>query len=237
MVAGVTNGSAEYHFGQAEVATKPHDSFEEEVMFFSRIAHSGFIPRCTGIALALAALLALPGCWVTLINPLYEEWSNDPDLVFDQRLVGSWAELGDKCTAPLTITAKDGVYDLQSTGKGQGCGDSAGPSHYQARLVKLDAYYFLDISPTAEDVCDMCIARHSIYLAEFGNTTLTMTPIDSDWLKKAIAAKTVTLATMPDDSDTVVASTQDLKAFCRKYAADKAVFRPDSTDVERLRRK
>ncbi|MGB8470373.1 MAG: hypothetical protein WCD71_09455, partial [Candidatus Sulfotelmatobacter sp.] len=67
--------------------------------------------------------------------------------------------------------------------------------------------------------------------------TLTIIPIDSDWLKKAIAAKTVTLATMPDDSDTLVASTKDLKAFCRKYAGDKEVFRPDSPDVSRLTRK
>jgi hypothetical protein len=205
-------------------------------MSVSNVVRSGFIFKWTGICLALAALLMLSGCWVTSINPLYEEWSNDPDLVFDQSLVGSWIEVGDKCTAPLTITAKDGVYDLQSTGKGEGCSDSVSPSLFQARLVKLDAYFFLDVSPMAEDVCDMCIATHSIYLAEFDKTTLTITPVDYDWLKKAIAAKTVTLATMPDHSETLVASTKDLKALCRKYAGDKEVFRPDSTDVVRFQR-
>lgn len=187
--------------------------------------------------LILAGILVLSGCWVTSISPLYDERSTDPDVVVDQSLIGSWIDVGDKCTAPVTITAKDGVYDLQSTGKGEGCSDSVSPSHYQARLVKLDAYHFLDVSPAAESVCDMCIARHNIYLAEFDKTTLTIIPIDSDWLKKAIAAKTVTLATMPDDSDTLVASTKDLKAFCRKYAGDKEVFRPDSPDVSRLTRK
>jgi hypothetical protein len=208
-------------------------------MSFSGVVRSRFTLRWTGICLALAALLALSGCWVTSINPLYEEdiSGKDPDVVFDQTLVGSWVEVGDKCPAPLTITAKDGVYDLRSNGKGEGCGDSVSPTHFQARLVKLDAYYFLDISPMAEDVCDMCIARHNIFLAEFNKTTLTITPIDSAWLKKAVAAKTITLATMPDDSDTLIASPKDLKAFCRKYAGDKEVFRPDSTDVDRFTRK
>jgi hypothetical protein len=206
-------------------------------MAFSNIVRSGCILKCAAITLLLAGLCALSGCWVTSINPLYEEWSNDPDLVFDQSLIGSWIEVGDKCTAPLTITAKDGVYDLQSTGKGEGCGDSVSPSHYQARLVKLDAYYFLDSSPMAEDVCDMCIARHNIFLAKFDKTNLSITPIDSDWLKKAIASKTVTLETMPDNSDTLVASTKDLKAFCRKYAGDEEVFRPDSAIVNSFQRK
>jgi hypothetical protein len=209
-------------------------------MFFSGLVCSRGILRYWATLLALASLIVLPGCWVTSINPLYEDGflsSKDPDVVFDQRLIGSWIGVGDKCTASVTITAKDEVYDLQSTGKGEGCGDSVSPSHFQARLVKLDAYYFLDISPIAEDVCVMCIARHNIYLARFDKTTLTIIPIDSDWLKKAIAAKVVTLATMPDDSDTLIASTRDLKAFCRKYAGDKEVFRPDSADLDRLTRK
>jgi hypothetical protein len=208
-------------------------------MSLSGTVGSGIVLKCTWIALVLAWLLVLSGCWVTSIHPLYEDdfSSKDPDVVSDQSLIGSWMEVGGKCTAPLTITAKDGVYDLQSTGKGEGCSDSVSASHSRARLVKLDAYYFLDISPMAEDVCDMCIARHDIVLAEFDKTSLTITPIDSDWLKKAIAAKTVTLATVPDHSDTLVASTKDLKTFCRKYAGDKEVFRPDSADVDRFTRK
>ncbi len=95
--------------------------------------------------------------------------------------------------------------------------------------MKLDAYYFLDMSPVAEDVCDMCIAKHNISITRFDKTTLSITPIDSDWLKKSLAAKTVTLATLGGDTDTITASTKDLKAFCLKYAKDKNVFEPKST--------
>ncbi len=208
-------------------------------MPFSGFVSSRLILRYSATLLALAGLLVMLGCWVTSINPLYEEdlSGKDPDVVFDQGLIGSWIEVGDKCSLPTTITGKDGVYDLQSTGKGDGCGDSVTPSHFQARLVKLDDNYFLNVSPMADDVCDMCIARHNILLAKFDKTTLSTTPMDSDWLKKAIAAKTVTLATMPDNSDTLIASTKDLKAFCRKYAGDKDVFRPDSIEVARYTRK
>lgn len=77
-------------------------------------------------------------------------------------------------------------------------------------------------------VCDMCAARHDILLVKFDKATLTFTPIDSDWLKKSIEAKTVTLSTVAGDTDTITASSKDLKAFCRQFADDKAAFKPDS---------
>jgi len=158
------------------------------------------ISRTRSIALVLAALLVLPGCWVTSINGLYEQesldnpYNKDPDVVFDPSLIGSWSLTEDKCTMLLTIAAKDEVYDLQSTEQGEGC--SSDKSHRQARLVKLDSYYFLDVSPMEDDVCDMCLAKHNIFLAKFDKATLSLAPIDSDWLKKSLAAKTATLATL-----------------------------------------
>lgn len=194
------------------------------------------ISRTWSIALVLTALLVLPGCWVTSINGLYEQESldnphNDPDLVFDPSLIGSWSLTEDKCTTLLTIAAKDEIYDLQSTGKGEGCTDSDKPSRYQARLVKLDTYYFLDVSPMKDDVCNMCLAKHNIFLAKFDKATLSLAPIDSDWLKKSLTAKTVALATLAGDTDTITASPKELKAFCRKFAENTDVFKPESTST------
>lgn len=192
--------------------------------------------KCATILLILAGLLLLQGCWVESINPLYEEgtWDNpveDHDLVYDPTLIGYWIEVGDQCDAPLTITAKNGVYDLQSTDRSEdeGCAESDKPSHVQARLVKLDNYYFLDLSPMSEEVCARCLAKHDIYLAKFDKSTLSITPIDSDWLKKSLATKKVTLATLGDDPDTITASSRDLKAFCRRFAGNKRVFKPEAT--------
>jgi len=195
-----------------------------------------------GIVLVLAAALSFSGCWVTSINPLYEESrteisTRDPDLIFEPSLLGAWVDHSDKCGG-VTLTSKDGeTYDLQAPGRTQGCTESDRPSHLQGRLVKLDSHYFMDIFPAEEDVCNLCLPQHNIFLAQFDKSNLSLIPIDSNWFKRALADHTVTLATLADDTDTITASSKDLKAFCRKYAENKEVFKTDSTDAARLTRK
>jgi hypothetical protein len=165
---------------------------------------------------------------VESINPLYEDGflsSKDTDVVLDQRLTGSWSWAADeKCTVALTVSAKDDVYDLESTQQGDGCGDPGKKSRQQGRLVRLETSYFFHVSPMPDDVCDECLAKHTIYQVKIDKDALSFTPIDSDWLKKSLAEKTVTLSTLADDTDTITASSKDLKAFCRKFAGDKAAF-------------
>jgi hypothetical protein len=112
----------------------------------------------------------------------------------------------------------------------------------QARLLKLDGYYFLDVSRRAEDVCDTCLALHWISLARFDKDTLALTPIDSDGLNKLLQAGTVHLNILPEDPKLLperpgilTALSKGLKNFCRKFAADKKVFKPESTET--LKRK
>ena len=185
-------------------------------------------------ALVLAGLMMLTGCWVQSINGLYEESSltRDADLVVDQTLTGSWSvsepgvEDTDSCdTAALTITSKDEIYSLKWPLK-NGCNDKV--QEYDARLVKLDTYYFLDARADHSAICDTCIATHQIFRVDFDSDEFSLTPIDSTWLNESLTAKSVTLATMPDDSDTVIASTADLKDFYRTFAADPAAFKPES---------
>jgi len=203
-------------------------------MSFSGIIRSRLTHKISGIILALAALIVLPGCWVSSINPLYDEGTildshKDSDEVFDRSLVGAWTTTRENCTTLLTITFTDQVYDLQSKEQGEQCSDDT--LHRQGHLVKLDACYFLDVSPMDADVCDMCVAKHDIFLAKFDKATLTLTPIDSDWLKQALEAKIVTLATLTNDTDTITASSQDLKAFCREFAENTEVFKPESAEA------
>jgi hypothetical protein len=192
--------------------------------------------RVSGMLLGMACLVVLSGCWVESINPLYEPETfdrphQDGDLIFDKDLTGTWSSSDEKCTTILAITAQDQVYDIQSSDQGEEC--SSDKFHRQARLVKLDAHYFLDVSPIDEAVCDMCVAKHDIFLVKFDEDSLFLTPIDSDWLQKSIATRTVALATLAQDADTLTASSKDLKRFCRKYADDDAVFKPDSTEAFR----
>jgi hypothetical protein len=199
----------------------------------SEVVRPCYIARILRISVLLAPLLTLPACWVSSINPLYDEGTvdhphDDPDVILDQSLIGSWAATDGKCTTLLTIASKDRGYDLQSASQGEGCEDK---SHRYAQLVKLETYYFLDVEPIPDDVCDMCAAKHDILLAKFDNTTLSLTPIDSDWLKQSIEAKTVTLATVAGDTDTITASSKELKAFYRKCAENKEAFKAESAET------
>ncbi len=77
-------------------------------MPLSGVFLSRTLPRLAGFALILAVLVVLQGCWVASINPLYDEgtWDhphNDPDVVLDQSLIGSWSLTDKKCTTVLVI--------------------------------------------------------------------------------------------------------------------------------------
>lgn len=196
--------------------------------------------KSVGIGLVIAGLLILPACDVMSIHPLYEDVSpKDPDIVFEKDLTGSWSVTDGKCTTTLTVTAKDEIYDFRAVEDGEGCSDPGKETRQQARLVKLDSYYFLDVSPRAEDVCIACLALHWISLARIDKDTLSLTPIDSDGLNELLRAGTVHLKTLPEDPKllmperpmTLTALSKDLKNFCRKFAGNKKVFKPESTEA------
>ncbi|MFY9680221.1 MAG: hypothetical protein WA424_02095 [Candidatus Sulfotelmatobacter sp.] len=209
-------------------------------MFCHRVIRSWAYLKGIGICLVIVGLLVLPGCEVMSIHPLYEDVSpKDPDIVLDKDLAGSWSLTDGKCTTTLTVTAKEEIYDFRSVKEGEGCSDAGEEARMQARLVKLDSYYFLDVSPRAEDVCDTCLALHWISLARFDKDTLSLTPIDSDGLNELLRAGTVHLKILPEDPKlliperptTLTALSKDLKNFCRKFAGNKKIFKPESTET------
>jgi len=183
-----------------------------------------------------AILLALAGCDVTSINALYDG-DNDPDLALEPSLTGTWRSVDQKCTTVLTITAKDGAYDLQSVERGEGCQNPGRESRQLGHLVKLDSHYFLDIEATGDQVCETCLATHWIALAEFDDQRFAMTPIDSDGLGELMQAGIANVSVLPEDPDallpdratTLTSRSKDLKNFCRLFATDRTLFKPDST--------
>ena len=196
-------------------------------MWIFRSIHFRATVRIVAVVLALAGLLVLPGCWVQSIHGLSESgWFNsDKDQVSDPVLLGTWAITLDKCAITLSVTAEDKGYSWQTTGVGEGC-DKDSADYYEAQLFKLDDHQFLDLTARPADVCGTCRAIHWIFLIQIEKDSFTLTPIDSDWLKNAEEEKTVTLATLQGDTDTITASPKELKTFCRKYADDKEAFKP-----------
>jgi hypothetical protein len=186
-------------------------------MSISGVVGSRVIPSVWGFALVLALLLLLPGCWIYSIHPLYEEnLSPDPDLVFDQNLVGSWGSTDNGCLWTLAIAAHQQVYEL-TLAPAPECKDEK-TSRYEGHLVKLNHHRFLDIAPNSADVCDLCLLTHNIFLLSQENDTLAVIPVDDAWLSAVVAQKKVTLAVLDDDRPlgesnvTLTASSKDLKA-------------------------
>src|SRR5215831_10279801 len=95
----------------------------------------------TTAAVALAALLAACGP-ASSLNPLFA----DKDLIFDPALVGEWSEKGPDHGRLRFEQAGPAVYRAISI-EPQGSGGETTETPYEAHLVRLGNYRFLDVSP------------------------------------------------------------------------------------------
>jgi hypothetical protein len=178
----------------------------------------------------LVALLGLPSCWMFSINPLFDG-ASDPDLVFDQNLVGSWALVREGCELVLTMEASARAYAMKIS-PGAGCKDEKASHPYWGYLVKLDNHRFLDVTPGPGqfEACDLCLSVHTFALLSLENNNLVMTPLDGEWLFESIKNKKVVLAPIGGDDGadidmTLTARPAELKDFLRKYVNDKDAFK------------
>ncbi len=194
-------------------------------MSISALVRSAVVARIVTIGCVFACLVVMSACPAQSLKGL-DEGSNDPDMVYDARLLGAWPAVRESCTSTLTITAHDKGYLLQFLD----CVDNKKTS-YEAQLFKLDQHYFLDLTTPSAEVCELCIAIHLIYLVQFEKDSFALAPLDFDWLKQAVQKKTINLATLPDDTSMIISPAKVLKAFCRKYADNKEAFKPDPNSV------
>jgi len=58
-------------------------------MSLSGLVRSAVVPRTVAIGFVFACFVLMSGCEVKSLNGLDEGLSNDPDMVFDARLVGT----------------------------------------------------------------------------------------------------------------------------------------------------
>lgn len=197
--------------------------------------------RTSVVLFMLAGLLVLPGCWVQSVNGLSEAapfGTSDKDQTYDPALVGAWITTDLDCTTTLNVTGDAKEYHWKVTSEGKACANDKGDietDYYEGELFNLDDHKFLDLTARIDDVCKACLPVHWIFKVKIEQHSLTMIPIDSAWLEKAEKDKTVTLATSHSSAYTLVASPKELKDFCRKYADDENVFKPDPNYVFRAK--
>jgi len=163
-------------------------------MSFSGVISSRFVSRLAGPVLIVVGLLGLSSCWVYSVEPLYEERSAspDPDLTFDQTLVGSWGQADEDCIWILTISAEEQRYALTMAPAPE-CKTSQKATAYEGHLVKVGSHRFLDVFPQSDEVCDLCLPLHSFLLVSQEADRLALIPVEHDWLWQAMQEQKVGL--------------------------------------------
>ena len=164
--------------------------------------------------------LMLSSCVVLSFHPLYS-----PDTItFRPEMVGTW-KIDDDET--WHFTAKDVElpgYHLQHE-------TDDGTAKYEVHLVRLNDYYFLDMTPDLSDTKQLLshpYPLHSFYKLEFqddGRMTIYM--FDSDYLKQLFEQRKIRIKheySEENESYVLTAPTNELQAFILKYADDPKAF-------------
>lgn len=171
----------------------------------------------------LILVLGMTGCFVLSVHPLYFE----KDLVFESGLVGTWGEKEhEKDLSELWIFKKSGdqSYRLIVREKDEGEG------MFEAHLLKLGEYMFLDLYPeepeTGMEFYNMhIIPAHSFLRVSLEGHVLRLAFFDLDWLKNNIEQNKVTIKhEHRDDMIVLTASTEELQEFVLKHVEEAFQF-------------
>jgi hypothetical protein len=159
----------------------------------------------------------MSGCVVSL-HPLF----TDENLVFEEGLVGTWfSEDGD--VKWRFQKAEDKVYGLTVA-------ENEAPGKFEARLVRLGKFLFLDLYPKEPDIDNdfyklHLLPAHGIMRVWLEGDLLRVAMIDYDWLNERIKEKKADIAhEILDGRIVLTASTEDLQEFYLKYAEDNKAF-------------
>jgi hypothetical protein len=186
------------------------------------------------LALLIVVLsVALSGC-VSSVFPLY----TDKDLRTDATLVGTWKEKDDGDES-WTFTKRDESSYTLVVKEGQKS------SPFEARLVQLGKYRFLDIAADGDgldnaDLIDLykmtLIPGHLFIKVTAIEPVLRMALLDHKWMRQYLEAHPGELAHRLDGGDGIVlvAPTRDLQSFLLRHAENKDAF-GESSELKKIK--
>lgn len=177
----------------------------------------------------LAALVASE-CMVALVlafQPLY----TDRDTVFEPSLLGTWVQKGG---ATWTFRrASAGHYDLETT-------HDDSPAKFEARLVRLSDYLFLDVYPGEPGSKNLYYLSHLLKGHSFARIwikgdVVLLALLNEEWLKAALNQGDVAISNLRiHDHILLTADTGRLQELVVTYADDPRAF-PISVGLIRRR--
>ncbi len=179
-------------------------------------------------------LLVMSGCWALSVHPLYTE----KDLVADPMLVGQWYapeeqdqlwifEQAGEQAYRLTIVGDEIETQLKDAVKKKTrlsvTIDPEKDAIFDAHLVKLGKYTFLDFYPEEPDNANELLMSHLIPAHSFARVSieeniLALSFFNPEWLKKGLADGT--LAIKHEEGEDVLiltAGTEELQKFILEH--------------------
>ncbi len=173
--------------------------------------------RSVKIMILLGVAIFLCGC-VPSLHPLF----TDKDLVFDPALVGTWVDEDGKDTWKFRKSGES-AYELVYT-------ENEEPAKFQAHLLKLGDFLFLDIFPEDPGMKNgvykgLLIPAHGFSRVWIEGDSVRLAYLDPDWLKQMIDKKHVKIDhDFIDKTIILTAQTKKLQNFALKYAEDAEAF-------------
>jgi len=188
-----------------------------------------------GLKLLIIAivLITFPACWTYSLHPIAED--NDPHLIYDPALEGTWKS-SDSQNEPLLLITGDPkllTYSLRLVKFSEtGVNDDAPDVRFDAKMVQLGANRFLDALPQGDAQGVGSLPAHNILKVTLSHDTLALTLPSDDWLCNQSRLK---LGECIHQDFLLTAPTDTLQSFLQKHGSDNDLF-PKPSDSDLMRR-
>jgi hypothetical protein len=192
-----------------------------------------------GVALAFGSIVAT-GCdsdgspFITSLQPFYTQL----DLEADSRLNGIWSDKEGEVTFSFEEGKEEGkVYKLVVKEKD---GEQEVSGEFEARVVRLGAFDFIDIYPqNSKEGNEFYRAHftraHTIARVEISQDSIQMAFLSARWLKAKMDEKSVnTPCVKVDDTLMLTGTTEEVQELVFYHANDDGTF-ADSVLLEKQR--
>ena len=184
------------------------------------------------LALAVMSIATFPACWTYSLHTIAED--NDPHLIYDPSLEGTW-RFSNSQSEPLLIITGDPkllTYSLQLVKvPGTSVQDDAPDMRFDGKMVQLGANRFLDALPRGDAQGVGSLPAHNILKVTLTHDSLFLMLPSDDWLCKETRLK---LGECLKGDFLLTAPTDILQSFLQKHGSDNDLFpKPSDNDVMR----
>jgi hypothetical protein len=186
--------------------------------------------RGVKLLIIVAVLITLPACWTYSLHPIAED--NDPHLIYDPALEGTWQFRGNQ-NEPLLIVTGDVKllsYSLRLVKFSEtGVHDDAPDVRFDAKMIQLGGNRFLDALPQGDAQGIGSLPAHNILKVTLTHDTLALILPSDSWLCNETRLK---LGECLNGDFLLTAPTNILQGFLQKHGSDNDLFpKPGDNDV------